>query len=74
MPIVYALVARQKNVLAECKDYVSFEKRQCLVIYGVDFVDTSSKGNFPTVTRVLLSKIQPNDAKMSYSYDQYVVT
>ncbi len=29
-------------------------------------------GNFPTVTRVLLSKIPPSDAKMSYAYDSHV--
>jgi vesicle-associated membrane protein 7 len=52
MPILYALIARQKSVLAEY---------------------TSSSGNFPTVTRVLLAKIPPdNDSKMSYVYDHYV--
>lgn len=51
MPIVYALVARQKNVLAEY---------------------TSSSGNFPTVTRVLLAKIPHNDSRMSYVYDKHV--
>jgi vesicle-associated membrane protein 7 len=49
MPILYALVARSKNVLAEY---------------------TSAQGNFPTVTRVLLSKIPEQDGKMSYVYDQ----
>jgi hypothetical protein len=49
MPILYALVARDKNVLAEY---------------------TSISGNFPTVTRVLLSKIQAGDGKMSYLYDK----
>lgn len=33
---------------------------------------TSSTGNFPTVTRVLLAKIPENDSKMSYVYDKYV--
>ena len=34
---------------------------------------TSSSGNFPTVTRVLLAKIPDSeDGKMSYVYDQYV--
>jgi hypothetical protein len=33
---------------------------------------TSSSGNFPTVTRVLLSKIPESDSKMSYVYDKYV--
>mmetsp|Transcript_3632 Transcript_3632/g.5668 ORF Transcript_3632/g.5668 Transcript_3632/m.5668 type:complete len:218 (-) Transcript_3632:1525-2178(-) len=51
MPILYALVARQKSVLAEY---------------------TSSSGNFPTVTRVLLSKIPEQDSKMSYVYDKFV--
>jgi hypothetical protein len=51
MPILYALVARGKNVLAEY---------------------TSAQGNFPTVTRVLLSKIPDQDGKMSYVYDSHV--
>ena len=33
---------------------------------------TSSSGNFPTVTRVLLSKIPEQDGKMSYVYDKHV--
>lgn len=33
---------------------------------------TSSSGNFPTVTRVLLAKIPDYDSKMSYVYDKYV--
>lgn len=51
MPILYALIARKKAVLAEY---------------------TSSSGNFPTVTRVLLSKIPEQDSKMSYVYDKFV--
>ena len=52
MSIVYALVARQRAVLAE---------------------HTTSSGNFPTVTRVLLAKIDTTtDSKMSYVYDQHV--
>ncbi|CAN0203749.1 unnamed protein product [Discosporangium mesarthrocarpum] len=51
MPIVYALVAREKAVLAEY---------------------TSTSGNFPTVTRVLLSKIPAKDGKMSYVWDNFV--
>ncbi|CAM9551133.1 unnamed protein product [Choristocarpus tenellus] len=51
MPIVYALVARGKDVLAEY---------------------TATTGNFPTVTRVLLSKIPGNDGKMSYVWDSFV--
>lgn len=50
MPILYALVSRDKNVLAEY---------------------TGISGNFPTVTRVLLSKIQNTDGKMSYLYDKW---
>lgn len=33
---------------------------------------TATSGNFPTVTRVLLSKIPTHDGKMSYVYDRYV--
>lgn len=51
MPILYALIARQKTVLVEY---------------------TSSSGNFPTITRVLLTKIPEQEAKMSYVYDKYV--
>lgn len=51
--IVYALVARQRSVLAEATN--------------------SSGGNFPTVTRVLLAKINTeNDCRMSYVYDSFV--
>eukprot|EP00547_Thalassionema_nitzschioides_P003971 CAMPEP_0194203462 /NCGR_PEP_ID=MMETSP0156-20130528/3228_1 /TAXON_ID=33649 /ORGANISM="Thalassionema nitzschioides, Strain L26-B" /LENGTH=226 /DNA_ID=CAMNT_0038929215 /DNA_START=25 /DNA_END=705 /DNA_ORIENTATION=- len=52
MTIVYALVSRQKTVLAE-------------------YTATSATGNFPTVTRVLLAKIPPQDGKMTYVYDNY---
>lgn len=31
---------------------------------------TFTTGNFPTITRVLLAKIPPEDTKMSYVYDQ----
>ena len=31
-------------------------------------------GNFPTVTRVLLSKIPAVDGRMTYVYDEYVVS
>ena len=31
---------------------------------------TATSGNFPTVTRVLLSKITSQDSKMSYVYDK----
>ena len=52
MTIVYALVARQRAVLAEA---------------------TTSSGNFPTVTRVLLGKIDStSDCRMSYVYDEHV--
>lgn len=33
---------------------------------------TSTSGNFPTITRVLLGKIHDQNARMSYVYDQYV--
>lgn len=33
---------------------------------------TMTSGNFPTVTRLLLSKIPLEDAKMSYVYDRHV--
>eukprot|EP01039_Chlorochromonas_danica_P005968 gene5968-6572_t len=33
---------------------------------------TSSTGNFPTVTRVLLGKIPEQDGKMSYVYDKHI--
>lgn len=33
---------------------------------------SSRSGNFPTITRVLLKKLAPGDAKMSYSYDKCV--
>jgi hypothetical protein len=33
---------------------------------------TFTSGNFPTITRVLLGKIDDKDAKMSYVYDQHV--
>jgi vesicle-associated membrane protein 7 len=33
---------------------------------------TSTSGNFPTVTRLLLQKIPPDDGKMSYVYDSHV--
>jgi vesicle-associated membrane protein 7 len=49
--ILYGLVARGKNVLAEF---------------------TTTSGNFPTITRVLLGKIPDQDGKMSYVYDSFV--
>jgi vesicle-associated membrane protein 7 len=36
-----------------------------------EFTATSATGNFPTVTRVLLAKIPPQDGKMTYQYDNY---
>eukprot|EP01041_Mallomonas_annulata_P001386 gene1386-2667_t len=62
MPIVYALVARDKNVLAEC--FLQFMLVTCK--------DTSAGGNFPTVTRILLGKITEQNGKMSYAYDNHV--
>jgi hypothetical protein len=32
---------------------------------------TCAQGNFPTVTRILLAKIPPQDTKMSYVYDSH---
>ena len=33
---------------------------------------TTTNGNFPTVTRVLLAKIPEHDSRMSYVYDKHV--
>ena len=33
---------------------------------------TSTSGNFPTVTRVLLGKIPSENSRMSYVYDKYI--
>lgn len=38
------------------------------------FASPPATGNFPTVTRVLLSKIPPVDGRMTYVYDEYVVS
>lgn len=47
-----------------------------LVSRGTDVLcestTTHMTGNFSTVTRVLLKKIPPNDAKLSYVYDKYI--
>jgi len=51
MPIIYSLVTRGSNVLAEY---------------------TGTSGNFTTVTRRILEKIPPQDAKMSYVYDRHI--
>jgi len=51
MPLIYALISRTSDVLAEY---------------------TSAKGNFSTVTRVLLKKIPPDDARLSYIYDEHI--
>lgn len=37
-----------------------------------EYTTTSATGNFPTVTRVLLSKIPTVDGRMTYVYDQHV--
>lgn len=51
------------------------------IVYGLvsrgktvlaEFTQTSVTGNFPTVTRVLLSKIPAVDGRMTYVYDNYV--
>ena len=52
MPVIYALVARNKTVLVD---------------------QQARSGNFPTITRMLLARIGPEDQKMSYVYDTYVV-
>ena len=41
-------------------------QRACYVLFL-----TEATGNFPTVTRVLLSKIPPTDGRMTYVYDSY---
>jgi vesicle-associated membrane protein 7 len=41
-------------------------------LYSRSFSLHEATGNFPTVTRVLLSKIPPTDGKMAYVYDQHV--
>ena len=51
MSILYALVARKRDVLVEF---------------------TSAAGNFPTVTRILLTKIPMQDGRMSYLYGDHV--
>jgi len=48
MPVIYALVARNKTVLVD---------------------QQARSGNFPTITRMLLARIGPEDQKMSYVYD-----
>jgi len=51
------------------------------IVYGLvsrgktvlaEYTQTSVTGNFPTVTRVLLSKIPAVDGRMTYVYDSYV--
>jgi vesicle-associated membrane protein 7 len=37
-----------------------------------EYTATSATGNFPTVTRVLLSKIPSQDGRMSYAYDEFL--
>ena len=55
MPIIYSLVSRNTQVLAE-------------------FTSIGLTGNFSTVTRVLLKKINPNDGdtKLSYICGEYI--
>lgn len=53
MSILYSLIARKRDVLAE-------------------YTAAQVTGNFPTVTRVLLTKISQQDGRMSYSYDQHI--
>lgn len=69
--IFYSLVARGKVVLAECT-----ARSGCVrTIVASDLcshVTSTLRRNFPTVTRLLLSKITADDAKMSFVYDDYV--
>lgn len=44
----------------------------CLLNFGLS-ITAQVTGNFPTVTRVLLSKIPPVDGRMTYVYDEYTV-
>lgn len=54
MPLIYSLISRSVNVLAE-------------------FSDENVKGNFLTISRVILKKIPiQEDHRKSYIYDQYV--
>eukprot|EP01083_Nonionella_stella_P081164 223451_1 len=53
MPLIYALVARGTNVLAE-------------------HTSDGFRGNFATVTRVVLDKVPTEDAQRSYVYDAFV--
>ncbi|KAI8072068.1 hypothetical protein BDF21DRAFT_424822 [Thamnidium elegans] len=34
---------------------------------------TNSSGNFATVTQAILEKIPPNNSKLTYVYDRYVI-
>ena len=67
MSILYALVARKNNVLAECK--INCLCRRSVTINST-IPDTSLNGNFQIVTRIILSKIGPDDCKMSYIYNK----
>ena len=40
----------------------------------MSYIYAQVAGNFPTVTRVLLSKIPPVDGRMTYVYDEHVVS
>lgn len=54
------------------RDSVSLLQLYSLVARGKTVLAefTFTTGNFPTITRVLLGKIAPEDSKMSYVYDQ----
>jgi vesicle-associated membrane protein 7 len=53
MPIIYSLISRGPNVLAE-------------------YTSSGLSGNFSTVSRVLLKKIDLSNNKCSYVYDKYI--
>ena len=51
---------------------VNYSNDMCQFFYIVPTLEVT--GNFPTVTRVLLSKIPVVDGRMTYVYDEYVVS
>lgn len=87
MTIVYALVSvGGNNVLAEFtatsgEFWEDCKGKDCQVVARLVRIESHSltqsfllmiaTGNFPTVTRVLLSKIPAQDGQMTYQYDNY---
>ena len=57
---LYSIYSRLKSIVPLINSYIFLPALQ-------------ATGNFPTVTRVLLSKIPPVDGRMTYVYDEYVV-